>query len=168
MKTTVSNPIFIVAFFNTREKAVCTLYNDILRIARNLLETRENIKIESHPFYHIICDWFSWGSSKNIFFCKKKKSKLADFSKWPFFKIANSQNFLLKILWIGSWVSRIDWWKGHWSSSTYMVVRLSDARAKTGKKCIFCVFRLFLPLCQTASRPDRLRYINGLRINQFY
>ena len=47
-----------------------TLYNDIvLRIARNLLETRENIKIESHPFYHIICDWFSWGSSKKIFFC---------------------------------------------------------------------------------------------------
>jgi hypothetical protein len=41
-----------------------TLYNVILRISRNLLETRENIKIESHPFYHIICDWFSWGSSK--------------------------------------------------------------------------------------------------------
>jgi hypothetical protein len=33
-----------------------TLYNVILRIARNLLETRENIKIESHPFYQIICD----------------------------------------------------------------------------------------------------------------
>ena len=33
-----------------------TLYNDILRIARNLLETRENIKIETYPFYHIICD----------------------------------------------------------------------------------------------------------------
>ena len=61
-----------------------TLYNDILRIARNLLETRENIKIDIHPFYHIICDWFSWGSSnwqelvilKNqqfwIFFCMKK------------------------------------------------------------------------------------------------
>jgi hypothetical protein len=26
------------------------LYNVILRIARNLLETRKNIKIESHPF----------------------------------------------------------------------------------------------------------------------
>ena len=33
-----------------------TLYSVILRIARNLLETRENIKIESHLFYHIICD----------------------------------------------------------------------------------------------------------------
>ena len=41
-----------------------TLYNIILRIARNFLETRENIKIESHPFYHIICDWFSWKWSK--------------------------------------------------------------------------------------------------------
>ena len=35
---------------------VCTLYNELLRIARNLLETRENIKIESYSFYHIICD----------------------------------------------------------------------------------------------------------------
>ena len=33
-----------------------TLYNDILRIARNLVETRENIIIESHPFHYIICD----------------------------------------------------------------------------------------------------------------
>ena len=51
--------------------ATVTLYNVILRIARNLLETRENIKIESHPFYHIICDWFLWGSSKKkIFLCR--------------------------------------------------------------------------------------------------
>ena len=65
-----------------------TLYNVILRIARNLLETRENIKIESHPFYHIICDWFSWGSSKKQqqhFFEKK-------IPKRPFFKIAIFQN----------------------------------------------------------------------------
>ena len=33
-----------------------TLYNVILRIARNLPETKETIKIESHPFSHIICD----------------------------------------------------------------------------------------------------------------
>ena len=30
-----------------------TLYNDILLIARNLLETRKNIKILTHPFYPI-------------------------------------------------------------------------------------------------------------------
>jgi hypothetical protein len=30
-----------------------TLYNAILRIARNFLETGENIKISTHPFYHI-------------------------------------------------------------------------------------------------------------------
>ena len=35
-----------------------TLYKIILRIARNLLEIKENIKIESHPFYHMICDRF--------------------------------------------------------------------------------------------------------------
>ena len=33
-----------------------TLYNTILRIARNFLETRENIKISTHPFYHINLD----------------------------------------------------------------------------------------------------------------
>ena len=35
-------------------------------------------------------------------------------------------------------------------------------------KCIFCVFRLFLSLCRTASRPYRLSHTNALRINQFY
>ena len=43
------------------------LYNAILRIARNFLETRENIKISTYPFYHINLGWFS-----------KKKN-----SKWP-------------------------------------------------------------------------------------
>ena len=33
-----------------------TLYNVILRIGRNFLETRENIKISTHPFYHINLD----------------------------------------------------------------------------------------------------------------
>jgi hypothetical protein len=28
--------------------------------------------------------------------------------KWPFFKIANSQNSFVKISWIGPWVSGID------------------------------------------------------------
>ena len=39
---------------------------------------------------------------------------------------------------------------------------------KTGKKSIFCVFRLFSSLCRTASRPYRLSLINVLRINQSY
>ena len=69
---------------NPTKNRLHTLYKVILRIARNLLETRENIKIESHPFYHIICDWFSWGSSKKNFFFEKKIQN-------EFFKIANSQ-----------------------------------------------------------------------------
>ena len=45
--------------------------NVILRIARNFLETRENIKILTHPFYHIHLDWFSWEwTKKSIFFWK--------------------------------------------------------------------------------------------------
>ena len=35
-----------------------TLYNVILRIARNFLETRKNIKIRTYPFYHTNSDWF--------------------------------------------------------------------------------------------------------------
>ena len=98
---------------------------------------------------------------------KKKKSK------WPtkkslFPSSANSQYFFAKISWIGPLVSRIDWCEGHWCGSTYIVMRLSDISSKTGKKCIFCVFRLFLSLCRTASQPYRLSHTNALRINQFY
>ena len=83
-----------------------TLYNVILRIARNLLETRENIKIKSHPFYHIIWDWFSWGWSK--------KNQNGGLKKTEIFNSPNSQYFFSKISWIGPWVSKIDWCKGNW------------------------------------------------------
>ena len=110
-----------------------TLYNAILRIARNFLETKENIKISTHPFYHVNSDWFSWEWSKKIFFFfLKKKSKMAVFQKWPFFKIANSQNFFMKILQIGPLISWIDWCEGHWWGSTYMAVGLSNISSKTG------------------------------------
>ena len=98
---------------SARSNNIYTLYNAILRIARNFLETRENIKISTHPFYHTNLDWFSWEWSKKKFFFWRKKFKMADFSKWLFFKIANSQNFFVKISWIGPWVSRIDWCEGH-------------------------------------------------------
>jgi hypothetical protein len=89
--------------------------------------------------------------------------------KIEFFKIVNSQKNFVKISWIVSRVSRNSWWcEGHWCSSTYLVVRLSDVSSNTGKKCIFGVFRLFLRLCRTASQPYRLSYINALCINYFY
>jgi hypothetical protein len=37
----------------------------------------------------------------------------------------------VKILWIGPWVSRIDWCVEHWCGSTYMVARLSGISPKT-------------------------------------
>ena len=37
-----------------REFILYTLYNVILRIARNLPETRETIKIESHTFHGLV------------------------------------------------------------------------------------------------------------------
>jgi hypothetical protein len=102
---------------------------------------------------------------KKIF---KKLIQNGRLKKRSFSSSANSQYFFVKILWIGPWVSRIDWCKGHWCGSTYMVVRLSDISWKTGKKCIFGVFRLFLGSCRTASQPYRLSHVNALRINQFY
>ena len=59
------------------QRYVHTLYNAILRIARKFLETRENIKISTHPFYHINLGWFSWEWSKKFFYFEKKNSK------WP-------------------------------------------------------------------------------------
>ena len=66
---------------------VLTLYNIILRIARNFLETRENVKILTHLVYHTNLDWFSWEwSKKKIFFLNKK------IQNGRFFKIAIFQN----------------------------------------------------------------------------
>ena len=39
---------------------------------------------------------------------REKKFKIADLSKYRFFKIANSQKNFAKISQIGPWVSRID------------------------------------------------------------
>ena len=66
------------------------------------------------------------------------------------------------------WVNSIHWCEGHWCGSIYMAMRLSDISSKTGKKCIFGVFRLFLSFCWTASQLYRLSQTNALRINQFY
>jgi hypothetical protein len=45
---------------------------------------------------------------------------------------------------------------------------MANVSSKTGKKCIFCVFRPFLSLCRPASRPYGLKQIKALRINQSY
>ena len=98
----------------------------------------------------------------------KIKSKWLTRKKPHFSSSANVQYILMKFLWFGPWLSRVDGCKGHWCGSTYVVERLSDIGSKTGKKCVFCVFRLVLSLCQTASKPYRLSHTNALCINQFY
>ena len=55
-------------------KSECTLYNTISHIARNFLETRENIKISTHP----------WNEAKKL---KMADSKKLRFSKSPILKI---------------------------------------------------------------------------------
>ena len=77
---------------------------------------------------------------------KQKKIKIADSKKLRFSKSPNLKKKLWKFngLFLGL-VALIDA-KG----LTYMVVRLSKVSSKTGKKCIFCISRLFLCLCRTA------------------
>ena len=101
-------------------------YNAKLRIARNFLKTRENIKISTHSFYHMNLGWFSWEWSQKKFFFSEKKIQNGRLKKSSFFIIANSRNFFAKISEIGPWVSRIEWCEGHRCSSMYMAVRLSD------------------------------------------
>ena len=112
------------------------------------------------------CYEFSLGWSKKKKKKIEKKVQNGRLKKNMFCQTVNSQYFFTKLSGMGPWVSRIDWCEGHWYGSTYMAVRLSDISSKTGKKCIFCVFRPFLSLCRTASRPYRLSHTNALRINQ--
>ena len=72
-----------------------------------------------------------------------QKPKTKKLNKSHFQGFVNSQYFFMKFSWIGPWVSRIYWCKGHWCGLTYMVVRLSDISSKKGKKGIFGAFRLF-------------------------
>ena len=57
-----SNSTFIFLSVRTKLKKTlcprtrCTLYNIILRTARNFLETRENVKISTHPLCHTNLD----------------------------------------------------------------------------------------------------------------
>ena len=122
---TVLNLFVLHSFVCSNHMQVHTMYNELLRIARNLLETRENIKIESRSFYHIICCWFSWGLS-NFFFLKKNP-------KWPIFKMGVFQNRKFSIFFCENFM---DWCERHWCGSTYMVERLSNVSSETGKKCI--------------------------------
>ena len=85
--------------------------------------------------------------------------------KWIFVSSRLLNIFFVKFLWLGPWISRVDWCQGHWSGSTFMAVRLSDI---IREKSIFCVFRPFLSICWTASLPYRLGHTNFLPINKFY
>jgi hypothetical protein len=83
-----------------------------------------------------------WLSQENIFFWKIKFQN-GRLKKTEIFKTSNSQKFFAKILWIGPWVSRIDWCEGHWCGSTYMVERLSDISPKQPKNSFFVFLGCF-------------------------
>ena len=79
-------------------KKIHTLYNAILRTARIFLETRKNIKISTHLFYHINLGRFSWEWSKKKKIFSKKKFKMADSKKAHFSKSPILKIFLKKFL----------------------------------------------------------------------
>ena len=62
------------------------------------------------PIQSTIQIWtdFNENEAKKKILFGEKKFKMADFSKWPFFKMANSRDFFAKISQIGPWVSRIN------------------------------------------------------------
>ena len=79
--------------------------------------------------------WDIWTGmrQKNFFFWILNTGILL-FQKSQFFKSTNSEHFFTKISGNGPWVRRRNSCTGQVCSSTYMVVRLSNKRAKTTKK----------------------------------
>ena len=55
----------------------------------------------------------------------------------------NSQYFFSKISWIGPLVSRIDWCKGHWCGSTYMLWGCPTLAQKQAKSAFFVFLSCF-------------------------
>ena len=104
------------------------------------LETTIIIKIESHPFYPMICPWFWWGWSK-------KKSK------WPtqkneIFKTTNSQKNFAKLSRISPWVYWINWRERHF---------FATSPSKSGKIVNFILLLHTLPiLVYDVERPASL------------
>ena len=82
---------------------IATLYNVILRIAKNLLETRVIIKISTHPCYPRNFHWFSWGWSRKRKKIEKKRFKMADsiFSIPPILNIFSRKFQGLVLGWVG-------------------------------------------------------------------
>ena len=84
----------------------------------------------------------SFLKAKQIYWIHTKKLR---FSKPPILK-KNFQKFHGLVFGL---VGLIDTKGMDPAGSTFIAVRLSDISTKTGKKCIFCVFRPFLSLCQS-------------------
>ena len=99
-----------------------------------------------HMFTQLLFWAGNQGNHQNfkLIFLKKANPKWPTQKKLVFQFCQFSTCFFFKNFMDWSLVSRIDWCKGHWCESTYMVVRLSNVSSKTGKKCIFWIcFSIF-------------------------
>ena len=106
-----------------------SFFSDSLKITQNAVHSPSKCLVWVKKCRHVWLDQnfdLSFLTNKLwLVFMGKKKRKIIGK------KIQNGfQNLFMKFLWFGPWVSRIDWCKGHWCSSTYMAVRLSDISLK--------------------------------------
>ena len=70
-------------------------------------------------------------------------------SKWQtqkklIFQLCQFSIFFMKISWIGPWISRIDWCKGHWCGSTYIQLMWSWGCSTWAQKQAKNAFFVFL------------------------
>ena len=71
---------------------------------------------------------------ETIFFSFEKKNPKWQTLKNLFFQNCQFSIFFVKVSWIGPCIRWIDWCKGHWCGSTYMVERLSERKLKNRQK----------------------------------
>ena len=70
---------------------------------------------------------FLFSQRKTVFEYDSICSFLSTLKKFVFKNFLDTESFC-----VFRWLCFIDWYDGHWCGSTYMVVRLSDIRSKTG------------------------------------
>ena len=94
-----------------------------------------------HIFRQVLFGSGNQGNHQNF------EKSLLHRKKKEIFKIANLQKIFAKISQIGPWLSRIDWFEGHWCNSTYMAwgcPTYAQKWPKNTKNVFFACFRAYV------------------------
>ena len=90
-----------------------TLPAEMFGVTDFWLETRVIIKIFKKIIAGMKTKVFCIGKHKKKKNSLKRKNQNGRLKKSFFSNSANSQNYFVKISWLGPWISRIDWCEGH-------------------------------------------------------